>query len=199
MEEWRELARTVPDTLLRVAKGTIGVLGAVDSAHQQLAAIVHVVRSLRRSDGLGAINWDDARHYPEAIPTLDDARRELVRILELYSVAKQVFVLYGTCLGAEVHPLWQTWAGHGGETFGHGFRALRSLRSAASHARASRDALLMALSCPPRSPDWRDWISAALNLWRRAIWAGTKASVAARRMRDAVTVELEEAWIVLHR
>jgi hypothetical protein len=39
----------------------------------------------------------------------------------------------------------------------------------------------------------------ALNLWHRAIWATTEAMLAARRMRDAVTVELEDAWMVLNR
>jgi len=32
-----------------------------------------------------------------------------------------------------------------------------------------------------------------------SIWATTEAMVAARRMRDAVTVELEDAWMVLNR
>jgi len=38
-----------------------------------------------------------------------------------------------------------------------------------------------------------------MNLWHRAIWATTEAMLAARRMRDAVTVELEDAWMVLNR
>ena len=58
---------------------------------------------------------------------------------------------------------------------------------------------LMARSLPRRSPDRAAWVAAALNLWRRAIWATTEAMLAARRMRDAVTVELEDAWMVLNR
>ncbi|RLN22444.1 hypothetical protein C2845_PM07G01090 [Panicum miliaceum] len=60
MEEWRELARTVPGTLLRVAEGTIGLLGTLDSAHRKLAAFIRVVRSLQRGDG-DAINRDGVR------------------------------------------------------------------------------------------------------------------------------------------
>ncbi|RLN24189.1 hypothetical protein C2845_PM07G01100 [Panicum miliaceum] len=116
-------------------------------------------------------------------------------------MASVVFVLCGARarLGHEADPLWQTWTGHCGETSGHGSRALQSLRSAASHVRASRDALLMARSLPRLSPDRAAWVSAALNFWRRAIWATTEAMGAARRMRDAVTVELEDAWMVLNR
>ena len=111
------------------------------------------------------------------------------------------FVLCGarTPLGPEADPLWQAWVGHCGETSCHGSWALQSLRSAASHVRASRDALLMARSLPRRSTDRAAWVAAAMNLWRRAIWATTEAMLAARRMRDAVTVELEDAWMVLNR
>jgi hypothetical protein len=172
----------------------------LDSAHRKLAAFIRVVRSLQRGDG-DAINWDDVREEPNAGAVLDDARRELVRLRELHSMASVIFVLCGARagLGPEADPLWRTWAGHSGETSGHGSRALRSLRSAASHVRASRDALLMARLLPRLSPDRAAWVSAALNLWRRAIWAATKAMAAARRMRDAVTVELEDAWKVLNR
>ncbi|OEL12724.1 hypothetical protein BAE44_0026259 [Dichanthelium oligosanthes] len=204
-EEWRELGRTtVPDTLLRVAKGTVELLGTVDSAQRKLSAFIHVVLSLQRGDA-DAINWDDVREQPNAGTMLDDAHGELVRLRELHHMASQVFVLYGTRLqmpGLDVDsgPLWQTWQGHSGETFGHALRALQSLRSAASHVRASRDALLMARSLLRLSPDdWAAWVSAALNLWRRATWEATKAMVSARRMRDAVTVELEDVWRVLNR
>ena len=172
----------------------------MDSAHRKLAAFIRVVRSLQRGGG-DAINWGDVREQPNAGTVLDDARRELVRLRELHNMANVVFVLCGarTRLGPEADPLWQASVGHCGETSGHSSRPLQSLRSAASHVRASRDALLMARSLPRRSTDRAAWVAAALNLWRRAIWATTEAMLAARRMRDAVTVELEDAWMVLNR
>ncbi|CAL4951636.1 unnamed protein product [Urochloa decumbens] len=203
MEEWRELARTVPGTLLRVAEGTIGLLGTLDSAHQALAALIRLALSLLRGDAAAvAINRDEVREQPDARATLDDARRALVRLRELHDTASQVFLLCGTRLAAEADdpdPLWKTWARHHGETSRHGSRALESLRSAASHFRASKDALLMVRSLPRQSPEWMAWVSAALNLLRRAVWAVTKARLAARRMRDAVAVELEDASRVLNR
>ncbi|CAL4958270.1 unnamed protein product [Urochloa decumbens] len=179
MEEWRELARTVPGTLLRVAEGTIGMLGTLDSAQQALAALIRLALSLLRGDAAAiAINRDEVREQPDARATLDDARRALVRLRELHDT---------------------TWARHHGETSRHGSRALESLRSAASHFLASKDALLMVRSLARQSPEWMAWVSAALNLLRRAVWAATKARLAARRMRDAVAVELEDASRVLNR
>ncbi|CAL4977921.1 unnamed protein product [Urochloa decumbens] len=202
MEEWRELARTVPGTLLRVAEGTIGLLGTLDSAHQALATLIRLALNLLRGDAAAvAINRDDVRDQPDARATLDDARRALVRLRELHDTASQVFLLCGTRLATEANPdaLWKTWARHHGETSRHGSRALESLRSAASHVRASKDALLMVRSLPRQSPDWVAWVSAALNLLRRAVWAATKARLAARRMRDAVAVELEDASRIVNR
>ena len=115
------------------------------------------------------------------------------------STAWPAWFLCGARLVPEADPLGKSWAGHCGETSGHGSRPLQSLRSAASHVRASRDALLMARSLPRRSTDRAAWVAAAMNLWHRAIWATTEAMLAARRMRDAVTVELEDAWVVLNR
>jgi hypothetical protein len=52
----------------------------------------------------------------------------------------------------------------------------------------------MARSFPRLSPEpeWTAWVSTALNLFQRALVATIKTRLAARRMRDAVTVELEE-------
>ncbi|CAL4977980.1 unnamed protein product [Urochloa decumbens] len=204
MEEWRELARTVPGTLLRVAEGTIELLGTLDSAHRALAALICVALSLLRGDADAvAVNRDEVREQPDARAMLDDARRALVRLRELHDMASQVFHLCATRptrLAPEAaDALWKTWARHSGETYRHGCRALESLRSAASHARTSRDALLMVRSLPRQSPEWTAWVSASLNLLRRAVWAATKARLAARRMRDAVAVELEDASKVINR
>ncbi|CAO2161092.1 unnamed protein product [Urochloa humidicola] len=176
MEEWRELARTVPGTLLRVAEDTINLLGTLDSAHQALAAFIRLALSLLRGDADAvAISREEVREQPNAHATLNDARRALDRLRELHHMACQVFLLCTTRLTREADALWKTWARHSGEASRHGCRALESLRSATSHFRASKDALLMVRSLPRHSPEWTAWVSAALNLFRRAIWAATKA------------------------
>ena len=99
MGDWRELARTVPGTLLRVAEGTIGLLGTLGSAHRKLGAFIRVGRSLQRGGG-NAINLGDVREQPNAGTVLDDARRELVRFRELHSMANVVIVpgpFFGPC------------------------------------------------------------------------------------------------------
>ncbi|CAO2185700.1 unnamed protein product [Urochloa humidicola] len=200
MEEWRELALPVTGTLLRVAEGTIDLLGTLDSAHRALAAFIRLALGLLRGDADAvAISRDDVQEQPDARATLDDAHRALVRLRELHDFNSQVFLLCATRLTREPDALWKTWARHSGETYHHGCRALESLRSATSHFRASKDALLMVRSLPRQSPERTAWVSAALNLFRRAIWAATKARLAALRMRNAVAVELEDAWRILNR
>jgi hypothetical protein len=200
MEEWTALARTGPDTLLRVAEGTIGLLGALDSAHRNVAARINLLLSMQRGD-VAAVSRgrDDVREQPDARTVLDDARRELVRLRELHHMASQVFILYATRLGPEVGQQSQTWAGNHDKTVGHGSWALQSLRSAASHVEAGKDALLMARPFPLLSPEWTAWVSTAVYLFRSAIVEAIKVRHAARRMRDAVTVELEEALVILNR
>jgi hypothetical protein len=114
-------------------------------------------------------------------------------------MASQVFILYATRLGPEVGQQSQTWAGNHDKTVGHGSWALQSLRSAASHVEAGKDALLMARPFPLLSPEWTAWVSTAVYLFRSAIVEAIKVRHAARRMRDAVTVELEEALVILNR
>jgi hypothetical protein len=200
MEEWTALARAVPDTLLRVAADTIGLLGALDTAHRKVAAVINLLLGIRRGDVAAiSLGSDGVREQPDARTVLDDARRELDRLGELHHMASQVFVLYATRLGPEVDQQSQTWAGNHGKTVGHGSRALQSLRYAASHVRAGKDALLMAQLFPRLSPEWTAWASTALYLFRSAIVEEIKARHAARRMHDAVTVELEEALVILNR
>jgi hypothetical protein len=172
----------------------------LDSAHRNVAARINLLLSMQRGD-VAAVSRgrDDVREQPDARTVLDDARRELVRLRELHHMASQVFILYATRLGPEVGQQSQTWAGNHDKTVGHGSWALQSLRSAASHVQAGKDALLMARSFPLLSPEWTAWVSTAVYLFRSAIVEAIKARHAARRMRDAVTVELEEALVILNR
>lgn len=200
MEEWRALALTVPASLLQVAGSTrVGLLRTIDSAQGKLAACIFVLRTLRM--GI-AINANDVQVAPlrgvRARTILDNARRELVGVRELHDMAVHVFVLYGTRLGLHNDPLWQRWEDRSADAFNHASEALQRLRSADSHARASRDAVRMAQSFPDLSPGQNAWLSAALNLSRRAIRAATMATVAARRMRRAVAQEFFDALMVLN-
>jgi len=187
MEDWRDLAGTVPGTLMLVADGATGLLETVRTAHRKLAACARVLRILEMG---GAINAADLQEAPSARASLDDARREL------HGRASHAFDLYDVLLGLEDEPRWQRWERHSGETSRHACHALQGLRSATSHLLAGRNALLVARSFPHLSADWTAWVSAALNLLRLAMWASAMAMFATRQILDAVKVELEDAWMV---
>ena len=187
MEDWRDLAGTVPGTLMLVADGATGLLETVRTAHRKLAACARVLRILEMG---GAINADDLQEAPSARASLDDARREL------HGRASHAFDLYDVLLGLEDEPRWQRWERHSGETSRHACHVLQGLRSATSHLLAGRNALLVARSFPHLSADWTAWVSAALNLLRLAMWASAMAMFATRQILDAVKVELEDAWMV---
>ena len=195
MEDWRDLAGTVPGTLMLVADGATGLLETVRTAHRKLAACARVLRILEMG---GAINATDLQEAPSARASLDDARRELARLLELHGRARRAFDLYDVLLGLEDEPRWQRWERHSGETSRHACHVLQGLRSATSHLLAGRNALLVARSFPHLSADWTAWVSAALNLLRLAMWASAMAMFATRQMLDAVKVELEDAWMVFY-
>ena len=187
MEDWRDLAGTVPGTLMLVADGATGLLETVRTAHRKLAACARVLRILEMG---GAINAADLQEAPSARASLDEARREL------HGRASHAFDLYDVLLGLEDEPRWQRWERHSGETSRHACHALQGLRSATSHLLAGRNALLVARSFPHLSADWTAWVSAALNLLRLAMWASAMEMFATRQMLDAVKVELEDAWMV---
>ncbi|PVH39329.1 hypothetical protein PAHAL_5G480300 [Panicum hallii] len=194
-KDWRDLAGTVPGTLMLVADGATGLLETVRTAHRKLSACARVLRILETG---GAIDADDLQEAPSARASLDDARSGLVRLRELHGRASHALDLYDALLGLEDEPRWQRWERHSGETSRHACHALQSLRSATSHLLASRNALLVARSFPHLSAGWTAWVSAALNLLRLAMWASAMAMFATRQMLDAVKVELEDAWMVFY-
>ncbi|XP_062196696.1 uncharacterized protein LOC133899678 [Phragmites australis] len=203
MEEWRKLAEAVPGTLLIVAQDTTtGLLSTVESTHRKLAACVHVVgmyrTGARRNDIGDATDAPLAGGFPSA--DLDGALRELARLGALHAWAGHVFVLYGARFGLQGvgDPLWQSWQQHRADTLGHAADALRRLRAAASHSRATEDAIRVARSFPRGSPDWNAWMSASLQLAPHAIVGTAMAFLALRRMRDAVAREFYDAWRALN-
>ena len=135
MEDWRDLAGTVPGTLMLVADGATGLLETVRTAHRKLAACARVLRILEMG---GAINADDLQEAPSARASLDDARRELARLLELHGRARRAFDLYDVLLGLGDEPRWRRWERHSGETSRHARHALRGLRSATTHLLGAR-------------------------------------------------------------
>ncbi|KAG2586898.1 hypothetical protein PVAP13_5NG086900 [Panicum virgatum] len=188
-EDWRDLAGTLPGTIMLVADGATGLLETVHTAHRKLAACARVLRILEMG---GAINADDLQEAPSARASLDEARREL------HGRASHAFDLYDVLLGLGDEPRWQSWERHSGETSRHACLALQGLRSATSYLLAGRNALLVAQSFPHLSADWTAWVSLALNLLRLAMWASAMAMFATRQKLDAVKVELEDAWMVFY-
>ncbi|RLN24996.1 hypothetical protein C2845_PM07G01080 [Panicum miliaceum] len=96
-EDWRDLAGTVPGTLMLVADGATGLLETVRTAHRKLAACARVLRVLETG---GAIDADDLQEAPSARASLEDACRELVRLHELHGRASHAFDLYDALLAA---------------------------------------------------------------------------------------------------
>ena len=129
-EDWRDLAGTVPGTLMLVADGATGLLETVRTAHRKLAACARVLRILEMG---GAINAADLQEAPSARASLDDARRELARLLELHGRARRAFDLYDVLLGLGDEPRWRRWERHSGETSRHACHALQGLPSALRH------------------------------------------------------------------
>lgn len=195
MEHWRELARTVPGTLVLVIDSiTTGLLSLFDRAHGKLQQVINMVLSLRR--GLTVHLRPSAEQCPSE--DLEEACRELDRLGTLHTAAGHLFVLCCAYLSLWGCPLWQTWEGRRTAAIDHAAEARRWLRSAAAHARAASAADRMADSFRRPSPGWDAWVLASLKHARCTIWMEMMAQSEVRRMRHAVILEFFDAWMILN-
>ena len=208
MERWRELAETVPGTLLTVALDTHGgLLGTVGSARTTLDAVARTLRELQEAGAAqpGAIRDATAGLFVGAPPSsaLEGALRELARLEVLHAGAVQAYNLYARRYapvratgGAReaLELLYQRWQDRLARAVLHARDARRKLRAAAAEARAAEDACRLLLrSFPHGAPD-DGWTSAA---WRLALHAAVSAALALsalRRMRFAVALEIHDVW-----
>ena len=208
MERWRELAETVPGTLLTVALDTHGgLLGTVGSGHTTLGAVAGTLRVLPEGAPPGDIRGATAGLFGGAPPSsaLEGALRELARLDVLHAGAGQAFNLYARrhalarATGGDrkaLELLYQSWQEDSlSDAVLRAWDARRKLRAAAAEARAAEDACCVLRSFPHGAPD--DWTSAA---WRLALHAAVSAALAfhaLRRMLDAVALEIHDVWRML--
>ena len=212
MERWRELAETVPGTLLSVALDTHGgLLGTVGSARTTLDAVARTLRELQEAGAAqpGAIRDATAGLFVGAPPSsaLEGALRELARLDVLHAGAGQALNLYARrhalarATGGDreaLELLYQSWQEDSlSDGVLRAWDARRKLRAAAAEARAAEDACRLLLrSFPHGAPD-DGWTSAA---WRLALHAAVSAVLAFHalgRMRDAVALEIHDVWRML--
>lgn len=205
MEEWRNLARTVPATWLFVSNQT-SVAGriprTIDQATHKLGAGIFLMQMRQWGFELNENHWLLGRPpaWYSAAAILDDARRDLLYLRTLHTSAGHVFLLHRMIRGIhQDDPVLLGWEAHRADAVRHAALALQRLRSAASHARARRHAFLVADAFPRLSPDWTDWLKAAVELARFAVRDAIVALHDARRMSRAVTLEFFDAWMVLNR
>lgn len=197
MENWRELARSVPRTLMLVVDGatTELLISLIDRAHGRLQQVINMVLDLRR--GLTV----HPRPSDEQCPgeDLDEACDELGRLCTLHTAAGQLFVLCGSYLGLWSSPLRQrAWEDRRTAVASHAAVARRWLRSAAEHARAACASDRMAGSFLRRSPGWEAWVLGSLKHARCSIWMEMMARAEVRRMRHAVILEFFDVWMILN-
>ena len=183
MEEWRELARSVPGTLLLVVDGTTArrLLASFDRTHGRLQRVVNLAVCLRSGD------TDHGRPSAEPCPSVnvEETRCELDRLTALHGAAGRVFIICAMFLGHRADPLWESWEVHRAAALDHAAEAQHLLRSAATHARAARAADRMADSFDRPSPAWDAWVAASLSHARRTIWMEMRALASVCRMCDA--------------
>nr|CAB3472053.1 unnamed protein product [Digitaria exilis] len=172
MQEWREVADRVRNTLLPIAVGT------------------------RTSHFLALAAAQD----PDAINLIKLACYEYDRFRAEHAMAGRMFVLYGMCLGIpDGDPRWQTWERHHATAVRNADVALLGLRSAAARLQALLDAYDTAMSFPSGSPARIAWIKEAQSLTRSAIHGVTTAAVMVRLMCRAVLREYIAVCMLLGR
>ncbi|KAG2586881.1 hypothetical protein PVAP13_5NG086500 [Panicum virgatum] len=188
-EPWRQLARTAPGTLLRVATSEWeGVSKCLKSTHRRLRGYI-VADMLRATDAGNRPPTPRGR-------TVDASHRKVKRLVALHDAAGHVLALCATRLG--LRQLRGGGGGGGGATPTPGRDgALRGLRSALTDLTATVRILHVFSEKPPGFRARAAWASEADRLVRRATDEVVAARHALQRMRRAVVLEFFDAWAVL--
>ncbi|RLN23295.1 hypothetical protein C2845_PM07G01060 [Panicum miliaceum] len=197
-ELWRQLARTVPGTLLRVATSEWdGVSKCLKSTHRRLLGY-SVVEMLRTRDAGNRPQTPRGR-------TVDASHRKVRRLVALHDAAGHVLALGATRLGlrqlqggnADAGARWRAWEHRRAVAAGHAAEALRGLRSALTDLTAAVRVLHMVSGKPPKFRAREAWVSEADRLVRRATDEVVAARHALQWMRRAVVLEFFDAWAIL--
>ncbi|TVU21738.1 hypothetical protein EJB05_31395, partial [Eragrostis curvula] len=200
-ERWRELARTVPGTLLRVATSE-SAFTDVGSTAVKLRG--YTVADLLKDRAAAAGDGNGRSRLPPS-KLADSSLRELERLAAQHDAAGHVFAHcaahFGLTMeqgnddgdGAEAR--WKAWGEHRAEAARHSAEALRRLRSAMANLDAAARVTCVVSGGLAESP--LAWALEAERLLRQAGREATVALKAVPRMQDAVVLEFFDAWMLL--
>ncbi|KAL6847932.1 hypothetical protein ACP4OV_022060 [Aristida adscensionis] len=197
-EEWRQLARMVPGTLMGICfDATVQLARTVQAAQNKLAVDILLERMLVTGVPLPAAPPDLHPVGRRPGEVLEAARQSLRRLMEFHAAAGYLFDLYAAHRGGLPEagdPLWQLWEGHRAEVLNRAAVAAERLRAAAAHAKAADDALGMFGDSPPGTTAWA---AASLEHNRQAFWEATTAVVTVSNLCSAVEMEFADAWAII--
>ncbi|TKW13534.1 hypothetical protein SEVIR_5G107900v4 [Setaria viridis] len=197
-EPWRQLARTAPGTLLRVATSEWeGVRKCLKSTHRRVHGY-NVADMLQKRDAGNRLRRPHGR-------TLGASLRKVKRLIALHDAAGHVLALCAARLGLRPHhggdaqaaARWRAWEESRDAAARHAAGALRGLLSALKDLTATAHILHVVSGRPPKHRARAAWASEADRLVRRATDEAAAARDAVLRMRRAVVLEFFDAWAVL--
>ncbi|KAK3123415.1 hypothetical protein QOZ80_8AG0630460 [Eleusine coracana subsp. coracana] len=207
MEEWRNLAKTVPGTLFNVGVDIEGLLVAVTITRSKLNALAMVLEGRRAEeaprgdigDNLSTLLGGAFLSLP--FKDLDRAISELARLNALHARAGHAFFFYGGHVGLEGsddNAAWLGWQQRHADALRHTQAALRRLRAAAWQARAAEDAIRSARSCSRGAPRWDAWMEAAIQLAIHAQFIVAMVFYRLLFMREEIAQEFHDASTVVY-
>uniref|UniRef100_A0A0D3EJT0 F-box domain-containing protein n=1 Tax=Oryza barthii TaxID=65489 RepID=A0A0D3EJT0_9ORYZ len=201
MDEWEELARTVPATLMQVGSGMEAVR-KIQVAHRKIQGRAGLMRNIRfgMPAAIAMSLFDDPA--PVGVcptVTLEEARCEISRGAARHAMADHVFVRYVELLGIQHEPPCTSRDTHHREAIRFTAMALEKVREAASLAEAAKDAVDIAETLLPQPDLKTEWALAAQDLAERADYEATQALEFVRRARDVVALEFFDTWTILRR
>lgn len=201
MDEWEELARTVPATLMQVGSGMEAVR-KIQVAHRKIQGRAGLMRNIRfgMPAAIAMSLFDDPA--PVGVcptVTLEEARCEISRGAARHAMADHVFVRYVELLGIQHEPLCTSRDTHHREAIRFTAMALEKVREAASLAEAAKDAVDIAETLLPQPELKTEWALAAQDLAERADYEATQALEFVKRACDVVALEFFDTWTILRR
>jgi hypothetical protein len=195
--EWRELLKTVPDTLREACASSEEAIRLIDLAIVKLKAQQEAMRSYREGLAAGYVEPDPDGVLPLAL--LESARRDIKRCGTLEGLAEDVrglcFARLGLVLSVEMVQRW--WGGSAVPR--NADEARLCLRNGASFAGAATDAVDMAAAAElPVDVVLRSgWLLAAEGLQNNAVTEVCLARNRVRAMRDALSLQVLDAPSIL--
>uniref|UniRef100_A0A0E0BXD6 Uncharacterized protein n=1 Tax=Oryza meridionalis TaxID=40149 RepID=A0A0E0BXD6_9ORYZ len=199
MDEWEELARILPVTLMRVSSEMedVKLIEVALAKFQKRAAMMG-----RILDGTPAAiaeqEFDDPAPVGECPKvSLEKAHREISHNAASHAMARGVFFLCAVHHRTQDEPPFLHWDARHQVAIGHFERAMRSITDAMGHYAAAKDVIVVNEAFLPQEDVWRRWASAAKLLVDRAASLTTLALDEARQVHHVVALELSEASSIL--